>query len=322
MIREGFARHEGLDGNSKTASEYYKRFQENASFYHLSGDPELTQKDFERYEKSQERVQKETPAFIVEGLKHGDLSARLGMIEVLAQAPEDQQEELREFVTPTILEALRTAYELYGLENEEEIIYRENYFKALRFIQKTSEQQRFDLYEKIFSDKYTDLGYNNSLLTKIIDTLPECEQEKIKKELVKRVKRDLQNEDPFVRNFAVKQIEMVLETDKLDLIEQALQNENVNVRCAVINVFNSLVSQKDRLQLFERGLKDKEETVRKNAASQFCEYILKAPAIDRPKLLEQEHQMQNPDLSKALRGKYFLSVLLYKTNLENNKDGH
>ncbi|MBI2473826.1 hypothetical protein HYV70_04725 [Candidatus Uhrbacteria bacterium] len=111
MLREGFTRNENPEKLRRTSSEQYKRFQKHTSFYRLSGDPEPTPRDYERYEKSQERVQKETLGFIVEGLKHGDLSARLGMIEVLAQVPEDQQKELQQYVIPTILEVLRSSDE-------------------------------------------------------------------------------------------------------------------------------------------------------------------------------------------------------------------
>lgn len=315
MIREGFPRHKGVEGMSKKTSEYYKRFQENASFYHLSGDPELTQRDFERYEKSQERVQKETPTFIVEGLKHGDLSARLGMIEVLAQAPEDQRETLQEYVIPTILETLR----LKQSENEkEELSHYENKRKALMLIPQISEQQRFHLFKKIFQDKNIEISPNNDIV-KLINTFPENEQEKIRKELFKRLKQDINDEDILTRWSVITMIEIAPKTDQLSLIEQALQDRNVHLRCEVVKHI-SRIQGEDKQRLFEQTFNDREAEVRTRAAKEFCRDIWKAPKIDRPKLIEQARQIQNSDLSTAIEK--YISLGLLDTDFKVDLDDH
>ncbi|MBI2473825.1 hypothetical protein HYV70_04720 [Candidatus Uhrbacteria bacterium] len=186
------------------------------------------------------------------------------------------------------------------------------------------EQQRFDLYENIFRDEDIDLSpekdFKPNIILELIDTFPKNEQEKIRKEFFKRVKQDLQDENVLARLFAVSQIKIVLEMDRLGLIEQALQDKNIAIRCEVIGLFTSLVSKEDKQRLFEQALKDKEMKVRKRAAEQFCVDIWKVPKKDRPELIEQARHMKNPDLSDALEK--HLSYGLLNTDFEDRTDNH
>src|SRR3989339_1233739 len=295
MIGEGFVRHEGLEENSKTVSEHYKRFQENASFYHLSGDPELTPRDFERYQKSQERIQKEIPAFIIQGLKHGDLSARLGMIEVLAQVPEDQQEEIRKKILPTIKEVLdlrrfdneflhllHKTLKLFPLISEQDRVFLINQVfisgssearkAVLKYVDKISEPDRAKILNQAFEDKDREVR----LAAESIDR-PLHNQGGIKwknqisfigdKQIMKASKSDqprlieqaLKDGDMNVRLAAAKCIDKIPKSYRFKLLEQALEDDEVEIRLLATRYIYS-VSEKERILLIEQALKGKKIT--------------------------------------------------------------
>jgi len=331
-------------------SSEYARLDEYRSFYQLSGDPILTLADFRRYQESQERIQKEIPAFIIQGLKHGDLSARLGMIEVLAQVPEDQQEEIKKKVIPIILEALQLEI---SEEQSEFLLYR-----ALKLIPRIPAEQRACLIQQAFQHKDPGIRFYAaqyikeipaedrvylvhralqdtygplfSFAAELIEIMPESERESLQTELSRRIKEIFQMEDSFFHYRAACLIDKVSREDQKELWDLALKDKNSEVRSMakrLIDPDSEIITQKVDSNYDTRfNIQQRIRIASESKRSQLIEKALKdknssirflaidlldlVPILDRTELVERA--LEDEDLIVFHTAAIFIEKVLEK----------
>ena|SRR3989344_3157607 len=225
-------------------------FKNNKEMYELLGSPLLTEKDFNRYLKSNENLTKfDYKDNIKKALNDDDDHyVRLEAIKLLTYLPESERSEyikkcLNDENTFVRLEAVKLLIHLPESErsdyikkalNDDDYSVHEEAVKLLTYL---PESERSDYIEKGLNDER---AFVRLEAVKLIINLPESERSEY-------IKKCLNDENTFVRLEAIKLIINLPESERSDYIKKCLSDDDYFVRLETIKLITHL-SESERLE--------------------------------------------------------------------------
>ena len=242
-------------------------FKNNKEMYELLGSPLLTEKDFNRYLKSNENLTKfDYKDNIKKALNDDDDHyVRLEAIKLLTYLPESERSEyikkcLNDENTFVRLEAVKLLIHLPESErsdyikkalNDDDYSVHEEAIKLLTYL---PESERSDYIEKGLNDER---AFVRLEAVKLIINLPESERSEY-------IKKCLNDENTFVRLEAIKLIINLPESERSDYIKKCLSDgndEKNSIRLEAIKLIINL-PESERSDYIKKCLSDDDYFVR------------------------------------------------------------
>jgi hypothetical protein len=258
------------NGIDKTQKNLLDGLLKNKKMYHLSGFPDITKEDIQKYLESNRKISKQLPTIIQQGLNNQSWYVRQEAILMIKYAPKKDQPTLQKQLPAIIQQGLDSKDWYARLKAIPMIDY------VLERDQPALRKQLPVIIQQELNSDYWDI---HLIAARMIDYALKEDQSSLRKQLSVIIQQGLDSKDWYVYQRAIFMIDYAPEEDQPSLrkqvpaiIQQELDNKDWYVRRGAIYMIehalkeDQLSLQKQVPAIIQQGLNDQRWYVRQETA--------------------------------------------------------